>query len=352
LSGSTFLATGEALVSAGVAAQDITFLTSHAPAPESLRARDAARRWSRFTTCAGSGFVPPADSLDLSGGAWRSLVFGSAAPWPASWPAQERVKYLTADRRFVVKFAGFPPYRDLALARAEELARLGWGPPVMPVGSGFVAYRWIQGRPAAPSTDRSRAPATIARYLAVRSTSAWHSVSESDGLLTMTRTNVLEETGIDLPAAFELPVHSVVHTDARLMPHEWVVVDHRMLKTDAVDHGDDHFFPGPTDVAFDLAGAIVEWNFDEGQSAQLLSEYWKLTGDEAGKRLTPYVVAYCASRIGVCSFAEGGCSGEEASRWRRARTLYRIRLYRALDKLGLHRPDKGRHARGARNVRV
>ena len=42
-----------------------------------------------------------------------------------------------------------------------------------------------------------------------------------------------------------------------LAPHEWLRLDDgNVRKTDAIAHGDDHLFPGPTDIAWDLAGAI------------------------------------------------------------------------------------------------
>ena len=52
--------------------------------------------------------------------------------------------------------------------------------------------------------------------------------------------------------------------DGRLQPWEWIVTRQGvLLKTDASSHGDDHFLPGPTDIAWDLAGVIVDWDLDE-----------------------------------------------------------------------------------------
>lgn len=339
LSGSTFLAVGEALLALGVRAERITFLSSHAAgAPDRLLARDASARWGRFTCKPAAEFREPAASFDMSGGAWRALVCGTTRSWPPCWPEQERVKYLTFDRTHLVKFAGFSPYQDAPLERAELLANAGWGPPVVPAEPGFLAYRWLKGRPASPSRERQLAPHVIARYLAFRTGTEWRGFAEPDALLNMTRINVLEDTGIELPSDFGLAQHLVVHPDARLMPHEWVVTENQFMKTDGVDHGDDHLFPGPADVAFDLAGAIVEWAFDDAQAVALLDEFRRLTGDDARHRYLHYVVAYCACRIGISSFAEAASSGPERARWRSARTVYRIRLHRALEKLGLSQP--------------
>ncbi|HEY8946232.1 MAG TPA: hypothetical protein VIM73_18405, partial [Polyangiaceae bacterium] len=200
---------------------------------------------------------------------------------------------------------------------------------------GFLAFRWLLGRPASLCSERQRAPSVLARYLACRTELTSSSDVEPEALSAMVRLNVQEAAGLELPGDFELPSPRPVHADARLMPHEWIVFDNCMLKTDAVDHGDDHFFPGPTDIAFDLAGAAVEWNFDDARCAAMLEEYGRLTGDDARPRLPRYVVAYCASRIGICTFAESSTEGHERLRWRRMRAVYRVGLRRALEKLGV-----------------
>ena len=43
------------------------------------------------------------------------------------------------------------------------------------------------------------------------------------------------------------------------------------MKVDAAAHGDDHGFPGPVDVAWDLAGAVVEWEL--GGAARYLDPF-------------------------------------------------------------------------------
>ena len=81
--------------------------------------------------------------------------------------------------------------------------------------------------------------------------------------------------------------------DGRMQPHEWLLsADGHMLKTDSGSHGDDHFFPGPTDIAWDLAGAMVEWEMTAEQSAILLDLYRQKSGDDAGSRIQHFVIAY------------------------------------------------------------
>ena len=56
----------------------------------------------------------------------------------------------------------------------------------------------------------------------------------------------------------------VVAIDGRMLPHEWLETRMAIVKADALDHHDDHFFPGCQDIAWDIAGASVEWRRSRG----------------------------------------------------------------------------------------
>ena len=43
--------------------------------------------------------------------------------------------------------------------------------------------------------------------------------------------------------------------DNRMFPHEWLATRRSYIKTDGTDHHDDHFYPGPQDIAWDLAAS-------------------------------------------------------------------------------------------------
>jgi thiamine kinase-like enzyme len=97
-----------------------------------------------------------------------------------------------------------------------------------------------------------------------------------------------------------------------MSPHEWLQSgDGRLLKLDATAHGDDHFFPGPCDIAWDLAGAIVEWNMDHRAKTLLLREYLKASGDDAAARIDAYVMAYTVFRFAWCKMAAAGMQGTD-----------------------------------------
>jgi hypothetical protein len=72
-----------------------------------------------------------------------------------------------------------------------------------------------------------------------------------DGVREMIRVNA----GLDL----DPPEEETVEIDGRMLPHEWIETPDGWIKTDAIDHHDDHFFPGCQPIAWDRAGASVEF---------------------------------------------------------------------------------------------
>jgi thiamine kinase-like enzyme len=82
-----------------------------------------------------------------------------------------------------------------------------------------------------------------------------------------------------------------------------------MIKTDSGSHGNDHFFPGPTDIAWDLAGAIIEWRMDAAQTAEFLELYHRGSGDDPGGRIEHFIRAYAVFRWAFCRMAAGAMAG-------------------------------------------
>ena len=292
LSGSSFLAVGEALVEAGVPVCDILLLGSAEPDVQALRAPDAAHRWKKFRFVA----VPPAsripDGQYFAEGKWREAIPGE---WPGSWIPFERLKF--RQRNSLFKFEGLGPYGSAVLDRARTLASAGFSPAAEPAGDGFVKYEWLQGTmPLRPSTailDR------IAEYCAWR-VCRFASSAPAD-LQSMVASNY--STVFSAQFDGDLPLERIVIPDGKMQTYEWLDTGHRVLKFDAVDHGDDHFYPGPTDIAWDLAGAIVEWQLDPAASEYLLARYTNLSGDRARSRIAAYRLAYALYRYAYCRLA-------------------------------------------------
>ena len=102
--------------------------------------------------------------------------------------------------------------------------------------------------------------------------------------------------------------------------------DGRVLKTDGDSHGDGPLLPGPCDICWDLAGAIIEWNMNRAQLEQFILDYVRLSGDRAHKRLPAYLLAYCAQRLGETHVAARGSDPDERVRLRNAQHVYRDQL--------------------------
>jgi hypothetical protein len=346
LSGSTFLAVGEGLERAGVPLDRITFFTSHQVDAAQLVARDAAQRWKRFRAHVVPDTSPFEGALDLGGGRWREHAYASSAEWPACWPNAERRKFRLPGSPDMIQFVGLGPYGEAPLARAEELARGGFGPAVTKAGSGYLRQRWCDGellrRPLGPLTHRL-VPRLI-EYLAFRNEAFPAPEAQPRALEQMARVNVAEALGVELPSSFSLEVERPVYADGRLAPREWVPMQNAtLIKLDAIDHGDDHFFPGPCDSAWDLAGAIVELELSDADAGALLAAYGRRTGDFAAARLPAYRVAYSACRLGYFDMAAASSEPLERQRLTRERDSYSAHLCRWLDAFPVSGPVRRLH---------
>jgi hypothetical protein len=331
-SGSTFLAVAEALERHGVPPARIRLLASHAIEAERLVAEDAPRRFARFGCEVVEPWSPPPGAVDLSGGAWRSHV--DLGAWPPCWQMHERVKYLEADASRLHKFSGLSRYGAGVLERASLLAEAGLAPRVEQAEAGWLAYPWLAGRPAQSRFDGARAVEVLARYLAFRTAEIAGPAPPRGEIEAMARLNAEEGTGARVPDDFELEVVRPVVCDGHMMPHEWLVVHDGFVKTDGAEHGDDHFYPGPVDIAWDVAGTVVEWTLAPELEHALVRRYTELTGDDVRPRLDSYKLAYSALRLGVADFAERDAQDEdERSRWNAAKRHYAARVRHAVGRV-------------------
>lgn len=337
LSGSSFLAVAEALERAGASVEKIILISSHAPNVNTLCAENAASRWQRFGCIAVAGEARrPEEAVDfIGGGQWRSRVFAGESEWPAAWTNFERLKYLSStgyDERRIFKFAGLGHYGDAVLEREKKVAAAGFGLMPREESDGFIAYPWVvysktSGRPLSWSDLSAQILARLAEYCAFRQRAFAIELSNLDALQNMAEHN-LQELGFELPV--ELRLEHPVIADGRMQPHEWLLnAEGKLLKTDSGSHGDDHFFPGPTDIAWDLAGAIVEWQMNEEQTAEFLKRYRHASGDDAGTRIDGFIKAYAVFRLAYCLMAANAMAGsDEQPRLKRAVATYRTALTR------------------------
>ncbi len=331
LSGSSFFSVANALQMEGIDSENIVFYCSRMPEIASFCTETSREQWPRFQAFAAIASSMPEGLEEVSYGKLRERMTVPSPELPASWTQMERRKFFSRDGAEVLKFEGHGKYGDAAFDRARKLADAGFGPQVLGRVDGFTRYEWLQGR-ALVSADFDEAIAEcIAQYCAFRQKEFQTEADSRDevDLAAMTRVNLLEEFGeesaMDLS---QLRSANKVITDSRMMPHAWVrAADGKILKTNGGLHGDDHFFPGPCDIAWDLAGAIVEWEMGDCVGNQFLQSYARLSGDDAKSRMPAFLTAYAAFRMGYCKMAAGAMKGSnEEARLRQEYLRYKIYL--------------------------
>lgn len=314
MSGSSFLSVGDALISAGVPRAKISFLGSRDPDPSSLKARNGADRWKSFRSYCTSPtrHLPRGAERFIAGGIWRADVYPDQEQWPASWLQMERLKFTTPAKDLFFKFEGYGRFGEAVHQRSRSVADAGFGPMPLRFEEGFGVYPMLRGRTLGKSDVSAAVLQRIADYCAFRARTFPADAGVNRNLETMLRFNVREEFGVELAAQHcELRVAKPVIADGRMLPHKWMDSDGALLKVDTAAHGDDHFFPGPTDIAWDLAGTIVEWDLAPDAARFLLDSYFRVTGDDAQPRLPNYLLAYSVFRTAFCKMAAASMQGSE-----------------------------------------
>ncbi len=303
LSGSSFGGAVRWLAGLGVSSRRVSLLPSWNPPASRLSHTVVAQEWDHWRKFPATEIQPdPAWGTDLSGGRWRGLL-AHFRRVPV-WPQEERVKYLSRDRRWMYKFSGLGVASAEAAYRSGCLARHGFSVGGAAEGEGWLRFPWLGLRPlgqGAFSPDHWSEWA--GGYFAfLRSAFALGPPQPpSPELREMTAANVAALTGLAPPA---LPPESPpVRLDGRVMRFEWAIGGQgEFLKLDALDHGDDHFFPGPADIAWDLAA--LECEFGPAMAYAVQASYQRRSGDcHLSRRLPWYRVAYAAFRAAFADFA-------------------------------------------------
>ena len=329
LSGSSFLSVGEALTTCGIAAGRITFLGTREVDPAQLCSSDASSRWNRFNFRSVQSLICRRfDALtSLSGGEWRKHLMSSQDEWPGAWTQMERLKFLGPDRDHIFKFDGLSYFGETVRERASAICEAGFGPQVENAGDGMSAYAFISGTPLNESDCSSEVLDRLAEYCGFRFSEFRVGGADGRHLVEMARHNFEQEFGQELELPSEsLETSNPVLADARMQPYEWVRSRNgKILKVDASSHGDDHFQPGPTDIAWDLAGAIVEWELDEDSESYFVQKYWEYTGDNPRVRLPQFILAYGIYRMAYVKMALNATHDHAE----RARLEHSYRFYRS-----------------------
>jgi hypothetical protein len=341
-SGSSFLSVGEALIDAGVAAAQLTLIGSHEPDVNRLCADDAARRWKAFRFLAavphiGSRF---SDHTFVGAGEWRRKLLPEDATWPVCWLQMERVKFLSPDGTRLYKFEGLGPVGETVQQRSRWVDEAGFGCSVADAGDGFSCYAVAEAPPMTGEEADAIILERIAQYCAFRA-AEFGTYGVPEPLAEVLRFNISREFQIELNLKLDaLQPSRLVVVDGRMQPHEWLrTPDGLLLKTDASSHGDDHFFPGPTDIAWDLAGVAVEWNLHPDALEFLLARFARLTGNDLQRTLPAVMLAYSVFRLAWCKMAMStAMDSSEHLRLRTAYRRYRNLAVKELSHLGIRVP--------------
>jgi hypothetical protein len=362
LSGSSLGAAARLLIGNGVDRERIAFLPSHGSGPGPRAGAAARSLWRSVQTVPATPDVmrlrqrlaewiePHVGRLtapleDLSAGAWRRHVYGDRRDWPAVDPKHERMKFLAVSEtgKWTIKFAALGGEGERKLKRARLLERHRLVPPAKALVHGFLVQRWVEGRPLG-AADPPPIEA-IARYLRGRAAAlpAPQRRGASLGQLAeMARANVLEGLGTDAACRLAARFRGIEALEERAIPVaidgkldrcEWIRDGAgRLWKVDALDHDAGHDLIGPQDMAWDVAGAAVEWELNDAGLARLLGVMERAGGAPIdGGLLDFFLLCYPAFRLGAATLAESVQADDRDRALNRARiSALALRLSRTL----------------------
>jgi hypothetical protein len=254
-------------------------------------------------------YVCPFDGVDISAGMWRKHWLPRDR-WPAVDPRFERRKYLLPEG--MAKFHGLGPYGAPVWELSQRLE--GFVPDVRRGPDGYLIHDVTEGA-IAPPCDADFIE-HVSRYLIHRQRLPAGDGASFDDLCEMIQMNAPDAPDLERYRNL-IDDQPKVPVDGRMAPHEWIRTATGFLKTDAVDHCRDHFFPGCQDIAWDVAGVSEEWGIDPN----VLCE--RIGGARLRERVAFFRIAYLAFRLGM---AELGKQTEDSSRFEELAEHYRMRL--------------------------
>ncbi len=308
LSGSSFGAVADWLEERGVPLERIAFLPSHGGGPGRHASASHRERWEAAQRV-------PAD-FDAR---FLSELFGPLEPISAGSPV-ERLKFLARPNgeRLLLKFAGLGSIGADKLDIARTLHAAGFTAEPLGLIHGFLVERWCDDALRLAAGDKP--VREMGEYIGIRA--RLFPAPDGSGatiadLLAMCRRNLRLALGEQVASAIDrwnaatlaLAVHRV-RSDNKLDRDEWLRrPDGRLLKTDALDHHQAHDLVGCQDMAWDIAGAIVEFALSYDDIRQLI----EAAEAAAGRRVNPdllsfYRVAYCCFRLGAARMVAELCS--------------------------------------------
>lgn len=287
LSGSSFGAVARWLEQRGVPLERIAFLPSHSGDPGAEASQEDRERWNAAQRI-GAEIDPW----------WLVSEFDNLQRLHRG----ERLKFLAGrgESRLLLKFAGLGRLGEEKFEMSQALHSAGFGAEPVGLSHGFLIERWFDA--ARPLEPADRPVSELGNYIATRARlfpAGEGSGASLDELAQMAKRNVSLALGADLAARVPMPPQvelTRVRTDNRLDRDKWLRLgDGRLLKTDALDHHQSHDLIGCQNAAWDVAGAIVEFDLDQVGAARLISQ----SGPHVEHSLIDFfLIAYASFRLG------------------------------------------------------
>jgi hypothetical protein len=278
---------------------------------------------------------------DLSAGAWRHRLPPGA--WPPVAASREKRKYLliTGERTFLARFAGLGDIGAAKFRRARMLASESYVPEPLALRRGFLLEPWVAGEPLGPEVaHHPKFLSHLGAYLGFRARrlpAAGEAGAALDALREMAIWNAAELCGEECADAVRRRLVGLpriagrlrpVHVDARLQLWEWLRrPDGTFCKTDALDHAESHDLVGPQDIAWDVAGAAIEFGLSAAQTRDLADAVADASGNPADpEALAGFSLCYAALQAGAWAMAEAGAEARERRRIVARREMYAAHL--------------------------
>ncbi|RYG23452.1 hypothetical protein EON82_13975 [bacterium] len=329
LSGSSMASVAEAVHKAGIPRDQIAFFPGHGGEPGAHASEETRAWWTSVPR-----FFTPTEALrwdgqaleevladatgdvrqirEISGGAWRELVFSSRDEWPSVALPFER--------------------RKILITRRDGSAVL-WkyvGLTVPGTTLGFEAQPWVEGKALRREDLKRDVIDRLGRHIASVAgppLTGEAAVKARERLVKMVRVN-LEEAGLEIPTLTPSQEQGGPSAgEYRLAPWEWRRLPNGdIVKTGRISPTLDHTIVGRHPLAWDIAGAMVEWDLDEEAEKALLANAPKVSSEA----LRFYRLAYAAFRMGMCAMCAGMSDQAEARRLRRDDAFYREAILRLL----------------------
>jgi hypothetical protein len=364
LSGSSFGAVADLLIEHGVPEKNIHLFPSHAGVPGPAADSHQRQRWARlprhvvdfdslflmerdhasrldrwFSDIVGT---PVAPLHDISGGGWRSLRYKTERDWPPAHMQQERRKFLLRSRSgtWLLKFAGLGRYGRGKFTHTRALHEAGFAAEPVGFRHGFMVERWHDNA-RSPAIDGAGSDSFLCRLADYIGFRARHFTAAPDaGASIADLASVLRHNGamalgpgaarpLERLCELDRPSNSAmrrVATDNRMHAWEWLETgDGAFIKADAIDHCAAHDLIGCQDIAWDIAGAAVEFGYSADQRADLCRLVERASGEPINSRLLGFLTpCYLAFQLGYYAIAADALASvpREAQRLRARADYY------------------------------